>query len=90
MLCLLSTLLPIISSLCSWPLRASGADLCVRGVGESVRESMMEDAEDSEWTYTANVDVTMGGASLALSLSRARAPTHTLSLVRARARSLFL
>jgi len=23
----------------------------------------MEDAEDSEWTYTANVDVTMGGTS---------------------------
>ncbi len=36
---------------------------CWRVAGESVRESMMEDAEDSEWTYTANVDVTMGGTS---------------------------
>lgn len=33
----------------------------VAAIGESVRESMMEDEEDSEWTYTANVDVTMGG-----------------------------
>ena len=34
----------------------------VAAIGESVLECGMDDDEDAEWTNTANIDVTMGGA----------------------------